>query len=75
MSLLAGTYRAVEALAVVVVVEGLHPAVAGLDGEATREALGGEQLVPIWRGRALDWKYTRFGEHMNLCTPCQNISP
>jgi len=39
--------RAVEALAVVVVVEGLHPSVAGLDREAAGDALGREQLVPI----------------------------
>jgi len=39
--------RAVEALAVVVVVEGLDPPVAGLDGKAARDALGREQLVPI----------------------------
>jgi len=38
---------AVEALAVVVVVEGLHPSVAGLDREAAGDALGREQLVPI----------------------------
>jgi len=39
--------RAVEALAVVVVVEGLDPPVAGLDGKAARDALGREQLVPV----------------------------
>jgi len=39
--------RAVEALAVVVVVEGLDPPVARLDGKAARDALGREQLVPI----------------------------
>lgn len=38
---------AVEALTVVVVVQRLHPLIAGLDGEATREALGREQLVPV----------------------------
>ncbi len=31
----------------VVVVEGLHPAVAGLDGEAAGDALGREQLIPV----------------------------
>ena len=41
------THCAVEALAVVVVVEGLHPSVAGLDREAAGDALGREQLVPI----------------------------
>ena len=41
------THRAVEALAVVVVVEGLDPPVAGLDGKAARDALGREQLVPV----------------------------
>lgn len=39
--------RAVEALAMVVVVQGLHPSVASFHGEAAGEALGGEQLVPI----------------------------
>lgn len=38
---------AVEALTVVVVVQGLHPLVAGFDGESAGEALGGEQLVPV----------------------------
>ena len=42
-----GSYRAVEALGVVVVVEGLHPSVAGLDREAAGDTLGREQLVPI----------------------------
>jgi len=32
---------------VVVAVEGLHPAVARLDGEAAAHALGGEQVVPV----------------------------
>merc|ERR1712115_275223 len=41
------THRAVEALAVVVVVEGLDPPVAGLDGKAARDALGREQFVPV----------------------------
>ena len=41
------SYSAVEALAVVVVVEGLDPSVAGLDREAARHALRREQLVPI----------------------------
>uniref|UniRef100_A0AAG5D770 Uncharacterized protein n=1 Tax=Anopheles atroparvus TaxID=41427 RepID=A0AAG5D770_ANOAO len=41
------TYGAVEALAVVVVVQGLHPLVAGLDGESAGKALGGEQIVPV----------------------------
>lgn len=39
---------AVKALAVVVIVEGLHPAVSSLDGKSTRYALGCEQLVPIF---------------------------
>ena len=49
------THRAVEALAVVVVVEGLDPPVAGLDGKAARDALGREQLVPVCseRGRKI----------------------
>lgn len=42
--LAAGT---VEALTVVVVVQGLHPLVAGLDGEPAGEALGREQFVPV----------------------------
>lgn len=31
----------------IVVVQGLNPSVTGFDGESAREALGGEQLVPI----------------------------
>ena len=31
----------------VVVVECLHPAIASLDGEAARDALGREEVVPI----------------------------
>ena len=46
------THCAVEALAVIVVVQGLDPPVAGLDGEAAAHALGGEQLVPVF-GRQL----------------------
>lgn len=38
---------AVEALTVVVVVQGLHPLVTGFDGESAGEALGREQLVPV----------------------------
>lgn len=38
---------AVEALTVVVVVQGLHPLVAGFDGESAGEALGREQFVPV----------------------------
>lgn len=38
---------AIEALTVVVVVQGLHPLVAGLDGESAGKALGREQLVPV----------------------------
>ena len=41
------TYSAVEALAVIVVVQGLHPSVAGFNGKATGHALRREQLVPI----------------------------
>lgn len=41
------TYSAVEALTVVVVVQGLHPLVTGFDGESAGEALGREQLVPV----------------------------
>lgn len=41
------TYRAVEALTVIVVRQRLHPAVARLHREAARKALGGEQLVPV----------------------------
>ena len=40
-------YRAVETLAVVIVVHGLYPAVTSFDREAARVALGGEQFVPI----------------------------
>lgn len=38
---------AIEALTVVVVVQGFHPFVAGFDGESAGEALGGEQFVPV----------------------------
>lgn len=38
---------AVEALAVVVVVQRLHPLVTGLYGESASEALGREQIVPV----------------------------
>ena len=41
------TYSAVKALAVVVVVEGLDPAVSGLDREPAADALGGEEVVPV----------------------------
>lgn len=40
-------HRAVEALAVVVVVQGLHPAITSLDWESAREAFRGKQLVPV----------------------------
>jgi len=40
-------FRALEALAMVVVVEGLHPSVPGLDGEPATHTLGGEQVVPV----------------------------
>jgi len=40
--------RAVEALAVIVVVDGLHPPVASLYGETTGRALRGEQVVPVF---------------------------
>lgn len=41
------SYSAVEALTVIVVVQCLHPTIAGLNGEATSIALGGEELIPI----------------------------
>lgn len=41
------THRAVEALAMIVVGERLHPAITGFDGESASEALGSEHLVPI----------------------------
>ena len=44
----ADAHRAVEALWVVVVVEGLHPPVTRLDGEPAGDTLGREQLIPIW---------------------------
>lgn len=44
------SYRAFEALAVVVVVEGLHPAITSLNREATAHTLGCEQIIPIcWK--------------------------
>lgn len=39
--------RAVETLAMVIVVHGLDPAVTGLDREAARVAFGSKQLIPI----------------------------
>jgi len=41
------TKRAVETLRVVVVIESLHPAITSLDWEATRDTLGGEELIPV----------------------------
>ena len=41
------SYRAVEALRVVVVVDRLHPAVSRLDRETAGDALCCEQFVPI----------------------------
>ena len=41
------TYRAVEALGVVVVVHGLHPLVSGLDREVAGSAHGLVQLAPV----------------------------
>ena len=43
------TYGALEALRVEVLVEGLHPAVPGLDGEAAADTFGGEELIPVCR--------------------------
>lgn len=40
-------YRALEALRMEVFIERLHPAVPGLDWEATTSALGGEQFFPV----------------------------
>jgi hypothetical protein len=45
---IAFAHRAVEALAVVVVVESLYPSVASFYGETAANALGGKQLVPIF---------------------------
>jgi hypothetical protein len=41
------SYSAVEALAVVVVVQSLNPSVTGLNREAAGHALRREQLIPI----------------------------
>lgn len=41
------THRAVETLAVVIVVQGLYPTIASFDWESTRKTLCREQLVPI----------------------------
>lgn len=40
-------HRAIEALAVIIVIQGFHPTVASLDWESTREAFRGKQLVPV----------------------------
>jgi hypothetical protein len=41
-------YRTVEALAVVIVVHSLHPAITGFDRVSTSVTLGGKQLIPIF---------------------------
>jgi len=38
---------AVEALTVVVVIQGLHPFVTSFNGESAGETLGGEQFIPV----------------------------
>ena len=43
----------------VVVVEGLHPSVARLDGEAAGDALGGEQLVPVCKEKPSNFRGRR----------------
>lgn len=43
----AKTYRAIEALTMVVVGQCLYPTITSLDRETTGKALGGEQLVPV----------------------------
>lgn len=40
-------HRAVETLAVVIIVQGLYPAISSFDWESTRETFRREQLVPI----------------------------
>lgn len=42
-----GTYRAIEALTVIVVVQSFNPSVTSFDWEATSEAFGCEELIPI----------------------------
>jgi len=41
-------HRAVEALAVIIVVQSFYPTVASLDWESTREAFRGKQFVPVY---------------------------
>lgn len=41
------THRAVETLAMVIIVQGLHPAISSFDWESTRETFRREQFVPI----------------------------
>lgn len=43
----AWTYRAVKALAVIIVWQSFNPPVASLHGETASETLGGEQFIPI----------------------------
>lgn len=64
------SYRAFEALAVVVVVEGLHPAVTSLNWEATAHALGCEQIIPVCQKRRLYWlRVSMIGkDHLYLAT-------
>lgn len=41
------TYRALEALAVVVVIESFYPPVTCLNGETAAHTLGSEEIVPV----------------------------
>ena len=41
-------HGALEAIGVIVLIQRLHPAVSGGNGEATTNALGGEKIVPIF---------------------------
>jgi len=63
---------AVKALAVVVVVEGLDPSVAGFDGEPARHTLGCEQLVPIFFTIRQSVFKVEWGVGKNLATISAN---
>ena len=51
------TYRAIEALRMVIIIEGLYPAVTGFYWEPTGDTFCCEELVPILMNK---YQYTMF---------------
>ena len=41
------TYSAIEALAMIVVIQSFNPSITGFNGETASETFGGEQFIPI----------------------------